>query len=100
MNLKSENLNRLRFLSLADGISYLVLLCIAMPLKYGFDMPLAVRIVGSLHGLIYILLILVLAEVFFRKMLDFKYCLLVFIAAFIPAAPFFLDRVLKAQDEN
>jgi len=40
----------LRLFSLLDGISYIVLLGIAMPLKYLADKPLAVRVTGSVHG--------------------------------------------------
>lgn len=46
-----ENLRRA---GIAEGISFLVLLGVAMPLKYAFDMPMAVRIVGSLHGLLFV----------------------------------------------
>ena len=43
-------LSRLRRLGFAEGVSTLVLFGIAMPLKYLADMPMAMRIVGSLHG--------------------------------------------------
>lgn len=86
---------RLRLFSILDGISYLILLGIAMPLKYVWDLPLAVRIVGTLHGLFFIGLMIFLAIVFFRKGLSFARCVLVFVCALIPVAPFFLDRHLK-----
>ena len=37
---------RFKWISLAEGLSFLLLLGIAMPLKYGFDMPLAVKYTG------------------------------------------------------
>jgi integral membrane protein len=40
--------------ALAEGISFLVLLFVAMPLKYLADMPKAVTIVGWLHGVLFI----------------------------------------------
>ena len=43
-----------------EGWSYLILLFIAMPLKYIFDMPLAVRIVGSAHGLLFVAYVILL----------------------------------------
>jgi hypothetical protein len=44
----------LRKISLAEGISYLLLLGIAMPLKYWAGLPLAVKIVGSIHGALFV----------------------------------------------
>ena len=82
LDLKRSNIDRLRLSSILDGISYLVLLGIAMPLKYMADMPLAVRIVGSL-------LVALL-----RKQLTFWWCVGVFVCALVPFAPFWLDRKL------
>lgn len=44
----------LRFAGLTEGVSFLVLLLIAMPLKYYFGWPLAVKVVGWLHGILFI----------------------------------------------
>lgn len=47
-------LRQFRQIALFEGLSFLVLLGIAMPLKYLADLPLAVRIVGLLHGLLFL----------------------------------------------
>ena len=39
---------------ITEGVSFIILLCIAMPLKYFFDLPMAVKIVGWLHGILFI----------------------------------------------
>lgn len=93
---KSRFLDRLRLASILDGISYLVLLGIAMPLKYLADMPLAVRIVGSIHGFLFVVLCVYLLLALIKKVLTFKWCVIVFFCAIVPFAPFFLDRRLKA----
>jgi integral membrane protein len=93
----SDPIDRLRLASILDGISYLILLGIAMPLKYLADMPLAVRIVGSLHGFLFLALCACLLEVLVRKRLSFGWCVLVFVCALFPFAPFVLDRKLKAK---
>jgi len=95
LDLKSNAIDRLRLASILDGISYLVLLGIAMPLKYLAGMPMAVRIVGSIHGALFIALCFCLLVVLLDKKLTFKWCVIVFICAIIPFAPFFLDRHLK-----
>lgn len=94
---RSSNIDRLRLSSLLDGVSYLILLGIAMPLKYMADMPMAVRIVGSLHGLFFLALCLFLLIALVRKQLSFGWCVVVFVCALIPFAPFFLDRKLRAK---
>ncbi len=48
-----EQLNRFRLISFVEGISYIILLFVAMPLKYGFDMPEVVRVVGMAHGVLF-----------------------------------------------
>jgi len=78
-----------------DGISYLVLLGIAMPLKYLAGMPLAVRIVGMAHGILFIALCVFLLLALVQGKLSFKWCLIVFVCALVPFAPFFLDKKLK-----
>jgi len=93
----SGPIDRLRLASILDGISYLILLGIAMPLKYLADMPLAVRLVGSLHGFLFLTLCACLLEVLVRKRLSVGWCVIVSVCALFPFAPFFLDRKLKAK---
>lgn len=50
-------LKTLRVISIVEGASLLLLLFVAMPLKYALGLPLAVRIVGMLHGILFLALI-------------------------------------------
>lgn len=59
----STPIGRLRFVGFLEGMSYLILLGIAMPLKYWAGMPLAVRIVGSMHGGLFVLFFAAVADV-------------------------------------
>jgi integral membrane protein len=89
-----------RLAAFAEAASFIVLLTIAMPLKYFWGMPVAVRIIGSLHGglfLIYcgaLLQCVRVAEWPGGRTLQF------FIASLIPFAPFFLDRRLRVYAEE
>ena len=47
-------LKTFRIIAYLEGISFLLLLGVAMPLKYHWGMPLAVRIMGSLHGFLFV----------------------------------------------
>tara|TARA_R110000850_G_scaffold59437_2_gene137270 strand:- start:765 stop:1067 length:303 start_codon:yes stop_codon:yes gene_type:complete len=95
LDLKKSLVDRLRLASILDGISYLILLGIAMPMKYMADMPLAVRIVGSAHGALWVALCLLLLISLVKKKLSFGWCVIVFVCALVPFAPFALDRKLK-----
>ena len=53
----NKKLKWLRKAGIAEGISFLVLLGIAMPLKYLFDQPMAVTIVGWAHGVLFVVFI-------------------------------------------
>lgn len=78
-----------------EGISYLVLLGVAMPLKYFFDMPMAVKITGWAHGILFIAYIALLALCWFRYRLPFTLVLWCFVASLLPVLPFFAERKLK-----
>jgi integral membrane protein len=99
-DLRSRPIDRLRLASLLDGISYLVLLGVAMPLKYLAGMPLAVRIVGSIHGFLFVLLCASLLEMLWRRRFGIGRCALVFVCALVPFAPFPLDRWLRRWDRE
>jgi len=85
----------IRFSALTEGVSYLVLVFIAMPLKYGLDEPLAVRVVGLLHGLLFILVTLLLTYARWKLILPTKLALQVFVASLIPFGAFWADLKLK-----
>jgi integral membrane protein len=75
----------------------MLLLGIAMPLKYGYDMPEAVAWTGLLHGLLFVLYLIVIAYGLFSSRLTFVQSLLGVVSAFIPFGPFVYDRWLTRQ---
>ena len=98
--MKPQRLSVLRALyavGLAEGTSFLVLLLIAMPLKYLANLPAAVRIVGGIHGglfLLYVGLIL-LAALLARW--SWKRVLLGLLSSVVPLGPFFFDAIVKRE---
>ena len=88
---KSFLVKTLRYSALLEGLSLLLLLFIAMPLKYMFDQPLMVEVVGMAHGVLFILYCVVLLGVGVK----FKWLgmplVLSFIASFIPFGTFYVD---------
>lgn len=81
-------------LSIIEGTSTLLLFGIAMPLKYYADMPLAVRIVGSLHGLLFVCLVIVFLLAIRRVPISKELAAAGMIAAVVPFGPFVFDRWL------
>lgn len=78
-----------------EGYSYLVLLFLAMPLKYFYNTPEYVRPVGSLHGLLFVAFMILLAAMFFKVKLSFKKACMAFLLSLIPFGTFFLKRVVQ-----
>ena len=91
-------LGRLLKIGLAEGISFLVLLFIAMPLKYVLDMPEPVRIVGMAHGVLFIMYVLALAQATLVHKWTIKIAIIAFLASFLPFGTFFLDRILGIKN--
>lgn len=77
-----------------EGYSYLVLLFIAMPLKYIFNIPEFVRPVGSVHGFLFVAFMLLLALMFFKVKLSFKNSVFAFLLSLVPFGTFFLKRLV------
>jgi integral membrane protein len=90
-------IGRLRAIGWTEGLSFLVLLCVAMPLKYLADMPLAVRVVGWIHGLLFIAYCWVLFEVANDRGWPWTKNAKLFVAALVPFGPFIMDKSLKEE---
>jgi integral membrane protein len=92
---QNNNLKLLHTVGLYEGISFLVLLFIAMPLKYYADFPMAVRIVGSAHGLLFVVFLWFIGQCLFEKSISFKQALIAFGLGFLPAGTFFLKKFIQ-----
>ena len=81
----------------AEGTSTLILFGIAMPLKYMANMPLAVRIVGSVHGFLFVGLVVILLMATTRVPISKSLAFVGILAAVVPFGPFVFDRWLKPK---
>ena len=89
---------RLRAIALVEGVSYLVLLLVAMPLKYFAGLPGPVKAVGWAHGVLFVLYLLAVAEVTFARRWGPLKILGAFAAALIPFGTFVLDARLRREE--
>jgi integral membrane protein len=71
-----------------------------MPLKYLAGMPLAVRVVGALHGALFVCLVVLTLRAMRLRSKRFSWGLRIAIASIVPFATFALDRELGADDEE
>lgn len=90
----------LRKAGIAEGISFLVLMGIAMPLKYFFQQPMAVTVVGWIHGVLFVLFLSLAWEFKTDRDKNLKWFATAFAAALLPAGTFFFDRKLKQEEKN
>ena len=77
-----------------EGYSYLALLFIAMPLKYMADMPLAVRVAGSVHGALFVAFIIAIFLMIRKKLLTTENASYAFLLSLIPFGTFFLRKLI------
>ena len=93
--IKLIEITHLRYISLIEGISYLLLLFIGMPLKYGFGVFFPNKVLGMIHGLLTIVFCIILFFIWKSKKLTTKWCIGVFVASMIPFAAFYVETKLK-----
>ena len=88
-----------RKIAIAEGISFLILLLIAMPLKYFAGWPLAVKFVGWAHGVLFVAFLVMAFEVKIMLGKNVGWFMKAFIASIVPFGTFVLDRELKKEEE-
>ena len=94
MDFLSTALGRLRLTALLEGVSFLVLLLIAMPLKYMAGQPDAVRVVGMAHGVLFVLYVLLLIQQGIARRWSWRTMILGFVASLVPLGTFWADKKL------
>ena len=92
----STTLGRLRLVAFLEGISYLFLLLVAMPLKYAADMPGAVKVTGLAHGVLFVLYLLMIAQAAIEYRWGWRTTALALLSSIIPFGTFWADRKLFA----
>ena len=91
--MKNDTFSRFRIISIIEGLSYLLLVFIAMPLKYMFNYPIAVKIVGMSHGVLFILFFVALVMAMNRykwKFLGFQ----LFVYSLLPFGFILIEKII------
>jgi len=98
--MKSKNtFSWFRKTAFIEGISYLVLLLVAMPLKYFAGKPLAVTIIGGLHGFLFVAFIIlaILSMIIYKR--SWLWFIKSFIASLLPFGTFWMDNTHWKKEE-
>lgn len=90
-------LRALYIIGLAEGTSFLVLLLIGMPLKYLAKQPEAVRIIGPIHGTLFLLYLVLVAICSVLSHWKATRTVLGLISSVVPLGPFFFDASVKRE---
>ncbi|MBW8687053.1 DUF3817 domain-containing protein [Chitinophaga rhizophila] len=97
LHLLKTPIGRLRVIGFLEGVSLIILIFIAMPLKYWAGEPAMVKMVGMVHGLLFTLFVLVTLSVAVTyNWKFFQTTWKVLLACMIPFGTFYIDKyVLK-----
>jgi integral membrane protein len=90
----------LRYLSLAEGVSFLVLLYAAIYEKRILGNEEAIALPGMIHGLLFVLFCLCLLHVWIDRGWSFGKAAFAFVCSLLPFAPFYLERKLKHEEAS
>lgn len=88
-----------RIVSLAEGVSWLLLFFIAMPLKYGAGWPEGVQVMGRIHGGLFVLFAISLARAAVEQEWGPRQVARAFIASLVPFGTFWLERQFRLETE-
>ncbi len=91
-------IGRVRAVGILEGISFLLLMGIAMPLKYFAGMPRAVTYTGWIHGVLFVAYGAVVFKALIDRKISFGWSVAAFFASLIPFGPFLIDRRLAASE--
>jgi integral membrane protein len=88
----------LRIVGFLEGISYLLLLGLAMPLKYGADIPQLISPIGMAHGVLFVAYILLVLINWYKFKWRFSKAFLAGIASLLPFGTFVADKKLFREN--
>lgn len=98
MHLFKTKIGRLRILAILEGISLLTLVFIAVPMKYGLGNPALVKMMGPVHGTLFLLFLFNTLSVGVEQQWKFRETTWkVLLACFIPFGTFYIDHKILSR---
>ena len=90
-------LTRYRVMAYVTGTLLVVLVLVAMPLKYAADVPGPTKVIGMLHGFLYALYLLAAFALALQARWTAKSTVLVLLAGTIPFVSFYAERTVTRR---
>ena len=87
-------LGRFRLISIIEGVSTILLFLVAIPMKYALDIPMAVKIVGPLHGLLFLMYLVMLVSTWASQQWPLRMFIVGLFAAVPPFGTFLYDHFM------
>jgi len=91
---------KMRIIGMLEGVSFLILMGVAMPLKYLANMPLAVTYVGWIHGILFIGYCTSILLALAGGRISWWKSVMAFLASLLPFGPFVIDRKFEADEDR
>lgn len=92
-----SELLKFKWINKIEGISFIILLFIAMPLKYSFGYPIATKIAGMIHGLLVFAFIYQIIEAKKEAGFTLQETVLYSILSLVPFGSFYTDKLLAKK---
>jgi integral membrane protein len=90
-------LGRFRLIALIEGVSFMLLVCVGMPLKYLAAMPTPNYVIGAAHGGLFLLYVVLLALAAKSRKWPLWWTAVAFAASLVPIGTFLLDPSLRRE---
>jgi integral membrane protein len=81
-----------KYIALLEGISLLLLLFFAMPMKYIYELPMYVKVIGMAHGLLFIAYVALAVMLKIEEQWAIKKFVIVCIASIVPFGTFYVEK--------
>jgi len=92
-----SDLKKFLIINKIEGYSFIILIFLAMPLKYIMGYPIATKIAGMTHGILFMMFIYQLLEAKSEESFGKKETLWYFILSLVPFGSFYTDKLLKTK---
>lgn len=90
--------DRFRVLAFAEGVSFLLILFITMPLKYYLDMPEPNRFVGMAHGVLFVIYVFAALRFWWKNEWNFQITCYALVASIVPFGTFYFTEKILARE--
>ncbi len=99
MAIRNTPLGRFRVVALLEGVSFVLLIGVTMPLKYLMDMPMPNKVVGMAHGMLSLIYVIALIHAWSAQKWSLLKATLALVASLLPLGAFVLDWKIRNEED-